>query len=115
MGLDDKAFSRFDHLVLVACSARSSPVAHRTVDHVDLRRTGVVHPNETGIWKAAVQDLQVPHHGSGRRDAHVNETQGPTFKVKNDPRITPVGRFLRETSLDELPRLINVLIGDMSL
>src|SRR5882672_8561477 len=70
MGLDDKALSKYDHLVLVACSARSSPVAHRTADQVDLCRTGVVHPNETGIWKAAVQDLQVPHHGSGRRDAH---------------------------------------------
>jgi exopolysaccharide biosynthesis polyprenyl glycosylphosphotransferase len=46
---------------------------------------------------------------------HLNETQGPTFKLKNDPRITPAGRFLRKTSLDEIPQLINVLKGDMSL
>lgn len=46
---------------------------------------------------------------------HLNETQGPTFKLKNDPRITPGGRFLRKTSLDEIPQLINVLVGEMSL
>jgi exopolysaccharide biosynthesis polyprenyl glycosylphosphotransferase len=44
-----------------------------------------------------------------------NEVQGPAFKIRNDPRITPVGRFLRKTSLDELPQLINVIKGDMSL
>ncbi len=44
-----------------------------------------------------------------------NEMTGPVFKIQNDPRITKLGSFLRRTSMDELPQLINVLVGDMSL
>lgn len=44
-----------------------------------------------------------------------NEMNGPVFKIKDDPRITPIGRFLRKTSIDELPQLLNVLKGEMSL
>ena len=45
----------------------------------------------------------------------LNEAQGPLFKIKDDPRVTPIGRFLRHTSFDEIPQLFNVLNGEMSL
>ena len=46
---------------------------------------------------------------------HLNEMEGPVFKIKNDPRITPLGRILRKLSIDELPQLFNVFMGHMSL
>ena len=46
---------------------------------------------------------------------HLNEKEGPVFKIRNDPRLTGVGRRLRKMSIDELPQLVNVLLGDMSL
>jgi exopolysaccharide biosynthesis polyprenyl glycosylphosphotransferase len=46
---------------------------------------------------------------------HLNEMDGPVFKIKNDPRVTPIGRLIRKTSMDELPQLLNVLRGQMSL
>lgn len=51
-----------------------------------------------------------------RKDSlrELNEADGPAFKIKDDPRITGIGRFLRKTNIDELPQLINILSGDMS-
>lgn len=45
----------------------------------------------------------------------LNEANGPVFKIKEDPRVTPLGKWLRKTSLDELPQLLNILLGDLSL
>ena len=44
-----------------------------------------------------------------------NESDGPVFKIKNDPRITKIGKFLRKTSIDEFPQLINILKNEMSI
>ena len=46
---------------------------------------------------------------------HLNEIDGPAFKIRNDPRLTPIGAFIRRMSIDELPQLFNVLVGEMSL
>ena len=58
------------------------------------------------------------YHDAEQRQAeleHANEKGGAIFKIRRDPRVTPVGQFLRRWSLDELPQLFNVLRGEMSL
>jgi exopolysaccharide biosynthesis polyprenyl glycosylphosphotransferase len=62
-------------------------------------------------FRTMVEDAEKRMH----EVAHLNESAGPTFKLARDPRITPIGRLLRRRSLDELPQLINVLLGEMSL
>ena len=58
----------------------------------------------------------IPHAEDKLKDLlDQNEMEGPAFKIKDDPRITRVGRFIRKTSLDELPQLWNILQGDMSI
>ena len=49
------------------------------------------------------------------RLAHLNEQSGPVFKIKNDPRLTKIGKFMRKYSIDELPQLFNILLGSMTL
>jgi exopolysaccharide biosynthesis polyprenyl glycosylphosphotransferase len=57
------------------------------------------------------------HEADKRKDVltELNEQDGPVFKIRSDPRITSVGRFLRRSSLDEIPQIFNVLKGDMSI
>ncbi|MFM7121291.1 MAG: sugar transferase, partial [Gammaproteobacteria bacterium] len=62
-------------------------------------------------FRSMVQDAERRQ----REIEHLNEAAGPIFKISNDPRVTRVGRFIRKTSIDELPQLINVLRGHMSL
>jgi exopolysaccharide biosynthesis polyprenyl glycosylphosphotransferase len=62
--------------------------------------------------------LRTMHNDADRQKdnlLHLNEMSGPVFKIKNDPRITRVGRFLRKFSIDEFPQFFNILKGDMSL
>ena len=79
-----------------------------------------VPPAADRAGRPALRDVQVPDDGPRRRGlkaslAHLNILPPPDFKIPNDPRITRVGRFLRKTSLDELPQVFNVLRGEMSL
>ncbi|MBU1702537.1 MAG: sugar transferase [Candidatus Eisenbacteria bacterium] len=61
------------------------------------------------------RSMVVGAEGYRDRLQELNEVDGPVFKIANDPRTTRFGRFLRRTSLDELPQMFNVLLGDMTL
>jgi lipopolysaccharide/colanic/teichoic acid biosynthesis glycosyltransferase len=54
-------------------------------------------------------------HAMRQSVMHLNEVDGPVFKIRNDPRLHPLGHFLRRTSIDELPNLVNVVRGEMAL
>jgi exopolysaccharide biosynthesis polyprenyl glycosylphosphotransferase len=96
---------------LVACAAAvrltsRGPVLYHSI------RPGV------GGRRFACFKFRTMYHGADRQQAELealNEAGGAIFKIRDDPRVTPVGRFLRRFSLDELPQLMNVLRGEMSL
>lgn len=96
-------------LLTVALSVRLSsrgPVFHRQV------RQGQ-HNRPFTMWK--FRTMVADAENLKARLAAANEADGPLFKMRGDPRVTPVGRLLRRTSIDELPQLVNVLLGQMSL
>lgn len=96
-------------LLAVALSVRLSsrgPVFHRQVRQGQHNRPFTMWKFRTMVADAESLKAQL---------AASNEVDGPLFKMRGDPRVTSVGRMLRRTSLDELPQLVNVLLGHMSL
>ena len=91
---------------MIAAGSPGAPVIFKQL------RTGIggrrFHIYKFRTMVANAEELKVQY-------AHLNELQWPDFKITNDPRITRIGRFLRKTSLDELPQLFNILRGEMSL
>jgi exopolysaccharide biosynthesis polyprenyl glycosylphosphotransferase len=103
-------------LVLVSPVLVVSAIAIKFTSHGPVfftqTRTGRHHrPFSVLKFRTMTTDAEATRH----HIEHLNEADGPLFKVKEDPRITRVGRILRPSSIDELPQLINVLKGDMSL
>lgn len=74
---------------------------------------GGLHGRRFRTWKLRTMTVGAEHLRGGLVDQ--NERKGPFFKIRDDPRVTPVGRWLRRASIDELPQLFNVLRGEMSL
>jgi exopolysaccharide biosynthesis polyprenyl glycosylphosphotransferase len=103
-------------LLLLAPLFLAVAIAIRISDNgpVFFRQPRVGHEGRTfRVWKFRTMYVDAEERLAGLIDQ--NETDGMLFKMKEDPRVFPVGRFLRASSLDELPQLINVLWGEMSL
>jgi exopolysaccharide biosynthesis polyprenyl glycosylphosphotransferase len=116
------AKSVLDRIVALALLVALLPVLLPAALAVRLTSRGPALFRQTRIGRGGrefrVVKFRTMYRGAEQRLAELaarNETDGLLFKIHDDPRVTPVGRFLRRTSLDELPQLLNVLRGDMSL
>jgi lipopolysaccharide/colanic/teichoic acid biosynthesis glycosyltransferase len=99
-------------LIIVVCIKISSP-GPVVFGHVRVGRLGK--PFKCYKFRSMVPNAQEVLHELLARDPQALAEWNRDFKLKNDPRITGIGRFIRKTSLDELPQLWNVLVGDMSI
>ncbi|WTE32212.1 exopolysaccharide biosynthesis polyprenyl glycosylphosphotransferase [Streptomyces sp. NBC_01618] len=96
-------------LLLIGAAVRlgsDGPALHRQIRHGQ-------HNRPFTMWK--FRTMVVDAESRKQQLITANENDGPMFKMRRDPRVTGIGRLLRRTSLDELPQLLNVLRGDMSL
>ena len=96
-------------LVLVAILIKvtsKGPIIYRS------RRVG---KNGKEFWFYKFRTMYTGAEALNAQLANQNQHTGPIFKIKSDPRITPIGKFLRKYSIDEMPQLLHVLLGDMTL
>lgn len=110
----------FDLLLLLAMSPLVVPVAIVVAAAIACERTGPVLYRSPRIGRGGSEFLMLKFRtmyleGDRLLTPAMQEELMRDFKLANDPRVTPIGRWLRRTSLDELPQLINVLRGEMSL
>jgi lipopolysaccharide/colanic/teichoic acid biosynthesis glycosyltransferase len=99
-------------LPLIALAALAIVVVDRGAPFYSQERVGM-HGRRFRMFK--LRTMVEGAHNMRDDLLHLNELDGPVFKIKNDPRLHPLGSFLRRTSIDELPNLFNVLRGEMSL
>jgi exopolysaccharide biosynthesis polyprenyl glycosylphosphotransferase len=121
-GLDWATKRVFDLVVSVALIAIAAPVWALIALAVKLDSSGPVFyrdrrvglgEREFGMFKFRSMYVDAGARQAGLEES--NEASGPLFKIKDDPRVTRIGKFLRRYSIDELPQVLNVLLGDMSL
>lgn len=91
-------------IVLIICIFDGLPIFYRQ------KRTGI---NSKAFVFYKFRTMKVGADEWQKQYKHLNEADGPVFKIHNDPRFTTIGKFLSHTGLDELPQLINVIKGDM--